>query len=482
VTIMRGTPQHRGRATIIVRAASLVRFARRGSAGVTACLAVLALTHTHVAAAADVSPADIGVTSATIQALVRGVGHSVVQVVVNGYRPGDGGDGIVVARSRTIGSGVAIATGGYVITNAHVVAGAQHIELVLPDVDGDATPIGRTTGRTTRAALIGVAPELDLALLKAEVDLPSVPLAKDGVHQGELVFAFGSPDGLRNSVSMGIVSSVSRQVDPGNSVAYIQTDSAINPGNSGGPLVNAQGELVGLNTFIESRSGGSEGLGFALPVSVVGLAYPQLRDFGHIHRGFLGMSLQTVTRGIREGLQLPDESGLIVSDVAAGGPAAAVGIAAGDVIRAFDDRAIGELSFEQMYRYWYGLAPGARVQITVWRDGDTRSVALQTVLAPHDCERPSMLEGLDDEIVEPLALFAQPVEGSQSGLLVTARIAGPAMGDVDLQSGDIIKSVNRRPVTTVTSLKESIAAVARGHTAVLQIERNGSLTYVEFER
>ena len=244
----------------------------RRSGPLVSCLAVLALAHAHVAAAADLSPADIGVTSATIQALVHGVGHSVVQVVVNGYRPDSGGDGIVVARSRTIGSGVAIADGGYVVTNAHVVSGAQRIELVLPDVDGDTTPVGRATGRTTRASLIGLAPELDLALLKADVNLPPVPLAKDSVRQGELVFAFGSPDGLRNSVSMGIVSSVSRQVDPGNAVAYIQTDSAINPGNSGGPLVNAEGELVGLNTFIESRSGGSEGLGFALPVSVLGLA------------------------------------------------------------------------------------------------------------------------------------------------------------------------------------------------------------------
>lgn len=460
------------------RSATLVRRSRLA----VPCLALMVLTHAHVAAAADATPADIGVTSATIQALVHGVGHSVVQVVVNGYRPGGGGDGIVVARSRTIGSGVAIAEGGYVVTNAHVVSGAQRIELVLPDVDGDVTPVGRATGRTTRASLIGLAPELDLALLKADVNLPPVALAKDSVRQGELVFAFGSPDGLRNSVSMGIVSSVSRQVDPGNAVAYIQTDSAINPGNSGGPLVNTQGELVGLNTFIESRSGGSEGLGFALPVSVLGLAYPQLRDFGHIHRGFLGMSLQTVTRGIREGLQLPDESGLIVSDVAANGPAAAVGIGTGDVIRAMDGHKIDQLSFEQMYRYWYGLPPGERVQITVWRDGETRTVSLQTVLQPHDCERPSTLDDLDDQLVESLSLFGQPLAGNDTGVLVTARIAGPTMGDVDLQSGDVIKTVNRRSVTTLESLKESIAAVERGHTAVLQVERNGSLTYVEFER
>ena len=135
-----------------------------------------------------------------------------------------------------------------------------------------------------------------------------------------------------------------------------------------------------------------------------------------------------------------------------------------------------------MYRYWYGLPPGARVEISVWRDGETRTVSLQTVLAPHDCQRPSTLDDLDDQLVEPLSLFGQPLEGGETGVLVTARIAGPTMGDVDLQSGDVIKAVNRRPVTTLASLKDSIAAVGRGHTAVLQVERNGSLTYVEFER
>ena len=434
-------------------------------------------------AGAGVGPAELGVSSATIQALVHDVGHSVVQVVVNGYRPsGDGGSGIVVARSRTIGSGVAVADGGYVVTNAHVVSGAERIDLVLPDVGGDSTPLGQASGRTARARLIGVAPELDLALLKADVNLPTIPLAGDAVHQGELVFAFGSPDGLRDSVSMGIVSAVARQVDPGNAVAYIQTDSAINPGNSGGPLVNTKGELVGLNTFIESRSGGSEGLGFALPVSVLALAYPQLRDFGHIHRGQLGMSLQAITRGIREGLQLPEGSGLLVSNVPPGGPAATAGVTPGDIVQALDGHPIGALSFEQLYRYWYGLQVGDRVTVTVWHDGAARDATLQSVMAPHDCERPSMLDGLDDEIVEPLALFGQPMEGPDSGVMVAARIAGPAVDAIDLQSGDVIKAVNRTPVTTVASLKDAIAALERGHTAVLQVERDGRLTYVEFER
>jgi serine protease Do len=435
------------------------------------------------AAAADVTPAGIGVTSATIQALVHDVGRSVVQVIVSGYRPTDGdGPGVVVAHARTIGSGVAIADGGYVVTNAHVVSGAERIDLLLPDGDGEGAPMGPAGGKTTHAELIGLAPELDLALLKAKTNLPPVAMAAGGVRQGELVFAFGSPDGLRNSVSMGIVSAVGRQVDPGNAVAYIQTDSAINPGNSGGPLVNASGELVGLNTFIQTRSGGSEGLGFALPVTVLALAYPQLRDYGHIHRGYLGMSLLTITRGLREGLRLNDETGLLVGDVAPGGPAEAAGIESGDVIRSLDGHKVDELSFEQLYRYWYALPPDVQVEVQVSHGAVVRTASLQAVIAPHDCERPSTLDALDDQIVEPLALFGMGIDEGGGGVMVSARIAGPAVGDVDLQSGDVIKAVNRTPVSTVASLRDAIAAVPHGHTAVLKVERNGALTYVEVDR
>src|SRR6185295_7872689 len=132
----------------------------------------------------------------------------------------------------------------------------------------------------------------------------------DAIRQGELVFAFGSPEGLRNSVTMGVVSSVARQPDPDSATIYIQTDAPINPGNSGGPLVNVDGELVGLNTFILSQSGGSQGLGFAIPSSVVASAYPQLRRYGHRHRGLLGFSMQAITPALAAGLGLPRTSGV----------------------------------------------------------------------------------------------------------------------------------------------------------------------------
>ena len=178
--------------------------------------------------------------------------------------------------------------------------------------------LGRQTTRQVDARLVGVSDELDLALLKIDApDVPVLPLADyDRLKQGELVFAFGSPDGLRNSVTMGMVSSVARQVNDDSPLVYVQTDAPINPGNSGGPLVNAAGEVVGINTFIQSASGGSEGLGFALPSALIALAYPQLRDFGHLHRGLIGLTVQTVTPLLASGLHLPADAALIAANVA----------------------------------------------------------------------------------------------------------------------------------------------------------------------
>ena len=180
------------------------------------------------------------------------------------------------------------------------------------------------TGRTVDAKVIGVTTANDLALLKIDTEpsLRPLPLADyDKIRQGELVFAFGSPEGFRNTVTMGIVSAVARQIDADSAAVYVQTDAPINPGSSGGPLVNVDGELVGLNTFIYSASGGSQGLGFAIPSTVVATAYQQLRKFGHVHRAIVGLNVQMITPIIAAGLRLSRSSGLVVSDVEPQGPA-----------------------------------------------------------------------------------------------------------------------------------------------------------------
>ena len=188
------------------------------------------------------------------------------------------------------------------------------------------------------ARIVGVASELDLALLKVDdMKLPALPLATySALRQGETVFAFGSPIGLRNTLTHGLVSSVARQVDPDSPLIYIQTDAPINPGNSGGPLVNIRGEVVGVNTFIVSQSGGSDGLGFAIPSATARTAVRQLKQYGHLRRQEVGMSLQTITPTMANSLVLTRDYGVIVSDVWPGGPAEAAGLKVGDILVTVD--------------------------------------------------------------------------------------------------------------------------------------------------
>jgi serine protease Do len=237
--------------------------------------------------------------------------------------------------------------------------------------------------RIVRAHVVGVAKDIDLALLvldAPDLSLPAVPLADyDAVRQGELVFAFGSPDGMRDSVTMGMVSSVARQADPESPLVYIQTDAAINPGNSGGPLVNIDGELIGINTFIASSSGGSEGLGFALPSTFVSVAYPQLRDFGRLRRANIGMAVETVTRRLAARLDLPVNSGLVVTDVAAHSPADAAGLKPGDVITSIDGQSIGDFTISRMFLFLFTLHDGQHVQIEALR-GSTKVQAVAVAI------------------------------------------------------------------------------------------------------
>jgi serine protease Do len=288
--------------------------------------------------------------NASVEDLTARVSPSVVQVLVTSYGPVDertphGDSGVVIGRQRSIGAGAIIDPDGYIITNAHVVAGARHIQVVLhrdTAATGPVRSLGVEASQIVEARIVGTASDIDLALLKVDVTaLRALPLANyDAIRQGELVFAFGSPEGLRNSVTMGVVSSVARQPDPDSATIYIQTDAPINPGNSGGPLVNVDGELVGLNTFIVSESGGSQGLGFAIPSSIVASAYPQLRKYGHLHRGLLGFSMQAITPALAAGLGLPRASGVMVSDVMPDSAAEMAGLLVKDVVTTVNGRPI----------------------------------------------------------------------------------------------------------------------------------------------
>jgi serine protease Do len=216
------------------------------------------------------------------------VSPAVVQITVTGFGPQDEkSNGVsLIVRQRAIGSGVILDPDGYIMTNAHVVEGARQIRAILPtpvpDSPLDIAPVGKR--QTLDAKLVGEDKEIDLALLKVEGhNFSTLPLGTNrSAHPGQLVIAIGSPEGLQNSVTMGVVSSMWRQADPEQPMVYLQTDAPINRGSSGGPLVDLDGYVVGLNTFILSESGGSEGLGFAIPAAAVKFVYKELRKYGHV--------------------------------------------------------------------------------------------------------------------------------------------------------------------------------------------------------
>src|ERR1700716_1772557 len=231
----------------------------------------------------------------SLEAVVAKVSPAVVQIVVTGYGPlEDQGqhNTAVIVREHAIGSGVIVDPDGYIMTNAHVVEGAQRIRVILPPPPTDSVlePQPVRAGQILEAKLLGTHKASDLALLKVEAsNLPALDLGGETrVRQGELVLAIGSPEGMRDSVTMGVVSSVARQPDPDNAMVYIQTDASMNPGNSGGPLVDVDGNVVGLNTLMLSTGGGSEGLGFAIPEVIVNFDYQNLRKYGHGKRVAIG--------------------------------------------------------------------------------------------------------------------------------------------------------------------------------------------------
>jgi serine protease Do len=432
--------------------------------------------------------------SGSIESLVQRVARSVVQVVVSGYQPVDSGGraDVALGRGRVIGSGMVVEAPGYVLTNAHVVAGAERIQVV---VEGDgAQTLGHQTARVIDAQLVGVSDELDLALLKIDADdIPVLHFANyDQVRQGELVFAFGSPDGLRNSVSMGMVSSVARQVAVDSPLVYVQTDASINPGNSGGPLVDAAGDVVGINTFIQTLSGGSEGLGFALPSALIALAYPQLKEFGHLHRGLIGLTVQSVTPLMAAGLQLPAGAALIAANVASGSPAGQAGLRPGDVIAAIDGTPVANLTLAQLYVRLYGLRGGQAVKIAAQRGSDAVTVSATAIEIPHVCDRQGFLD-VRTALIEPLGILATSRDtfeeapasnddGAAAGVVVSARVETGKRSDVSLERGDVIRAVNGDAVATPAALRDAVERVPLRGAIVLQVERDGRLEYVAFER
>ena len=462
---------------------------------VVALLAVLALTAAASAAMAQSETDALHRWNESADALLRRVAPSVVQITVTGYgtvSEGDRGNaGVVIGRQKAIGSGFVIDATGYILTNAHVVNGAQRVQVALPGSEGDGsvTTALASRVRVVPARIVGVSREIDLALLKVDgVKLIALPVANyRNIRQGETVFAFGSPQGLRNSVTHGIISAVARQTDPDSPMVYIQTDAPINPGNSGGPLVNANGEVVGVNTFILSESGGAEGLGFAIPCGVVHVVYEQLRKYGHLHRPEIGVQLQTISPEMAEGLSLSRNYGVIVSDVLPGGPAEAAGMRIDDIVLTVDGKDAASLPYVAFHML--SRDAGEKVHFEVLR-GSTQ-VGLDVTLKerPHEMDQVSALADPEKNLVPQLGILAVEIDKNIAsmiddlrdpyGLIVAARAAGAA-GEVPLTTGDVIRSFNGQPMTTLERLRAALNALPPGAPIVLQIQREGKLQFVTF--
>jgi len=435
-----------------------------------------------------------------VESLVQGVSQSVVQVLVTSYGPVDDAGrtntDLVIGRQRRMGSGVVIDTGGYIVTNAHVVSNARRVEVVLPGAasqdDGGVHSLSKGRGRTVDAAIVGIAREIDLALLKVdEVGLPALPVADyDALRQGALVFAFGSPEGFRNSVSMGIVSAVARQPDPDSPLVYVQTDAAINRGNSGGPLVNVKGELVGLNTFILSDSGGSQGLGFAIPGALIQMVYPKLREYGHLHRGEIGILLQTITPTLARGLGLAQDWGAMVSDVSPGSPAEAAGLRVQDIVLTMDGAPVD--GFPRVAFHLFTHSAGDKIRFKVRRGADLFTTDVTVAERPHDFDRLSDLVDPDTSLIAKLGVLGVDITEAtadiaaslrnRSGVIVVGHTKSESDGaDAGLQTADTIHGLNGRPVASMEQLRTALDALGGRSPVVLEVERNGQTVFLAFE-
>jgi serine protease Do len=431
--------------------------------------------------------------SGDIQALTRTVGRSVVQISAAGYSlesQSEHGQTSLLQPERSTGSGVILSSDGLIMTNSHVVTGATKLRVRLVGLEQDqgfsANDHQQHRGPLD-AKLIGMDRQTDLALIKIEAhDLPFLTLADSAeVKQGQVVLAFGSPFGLENSVSMGIVSSPARQIDPDNPMIYVQTDAAINPGNSGGPLVDVDGHVIGLNTFILSQSGGSEGLSFAIPSNIIRSVFTQLRKDGHVHRGQIGIRVRSISSELAEGLGLPDDQGVLVEDVLPGGPADQAEMQIGDVIVGFGEHPI--LNVRQFAVNLYRFNVGDVAHITVLRKGQKLSLEIPVTEQKNDPDRfadmitPNNIVpqlGIYGLSVDPRVAEMLPDLRISSGVVVAARGANAEYFGDRPNVGDVIHGVNGALVTSTTDLKEKLSALKPNDPLVLQIERDSVLSYL----
>ena len=381
-----------------------------------------------------------------------------------------------------LGSGAFIRSDGYVVTNNHVIEQADELEVALFD------------GRTLRAEVVGADPFSDIAVLKVEGDgFPSLGFGQSAdLRVGQWVLAFGSPldAELSNTVTAGIVSALGRRQGPG-IANYIQTDAAVNPGNSGGPLVNLAGEVVGINSAIATRTGGFQGISFAIPVDIVRNTVDQIVESGTVERGYLGIGLGAVSPSLARALGVPlgaAQVGTINEDADGRRPAAEAGLQEGDVIVSVDGRELSD--YRELISIISNKRPGEEVNVVYNRDGDTRTATITLGRRPADAmaqgaapgerrEGPSDAEptsmddlGLTLQNVTPTAAQQYRLaEGAEGALVTDVERSSEAYRDADIRPGDIITEVDRRAVDSVAAFEQAYREVRAGDTFLVRVQR-----------
>lgn len=436
--------------------------------------------------------------STQLEGLSSRVSRSVVQIFSSGYTlRSDGETGTsaaLVTRQRATGSGVILSPDGYVLTNAHVVSNARRVRVRL--AVEPLAPTGKPSafqpaGKLLEAKIVGIDRDTDIAVVK--IDGRNFPYLEfgdsDTLRQGQLVMAFGNPLGLENSVSMGVVSSVARQIKPDDSMIYIQTDAPINPGNSGGPLVDAEGRVMGINTFILSQSGGSEGLGFAIPSNLIKNIYTQLHDNGHVHRTQIGVSAQTITPPLATGLHLEQDWGVVLADVVPEGPADAAGLKPGDIVVSVNGKIMRDARQLEMNLFRYPV--GEKINLEVLRGTNKMAYSVKVAAREDDPQRFADMVDPAKNLIPKLGILGIEIDRTIAEMvpdlrkkygIVVAAVAGdsPYSGDA-IKPGDVIYALNTEPISSVDALRSALDALKDTDPAVLQVERDGQLVYLTLE-
>lgn len=384
-------------------------------------------------------------------------------------------------KEQSLGSGVIVTSDGYVVTNNHVIEKADDIRVIFPDK------------RSFRARLIGSDPKTDLAIIK--IDATNLPILtwgdSDSLQVGEFVLAIGNPFGLSNTVTMGIVSAIGRtDVGIADYENFIQTDAAINPGNSGGPLVNMKGELIGINTAIFSKTGGYQGIGFAVPSNMVKGVIDQLIKKGKVVRGWIGVTIQELTPEISQKFGLKSAEGVLITDIAKGGPAHNAGLMRGDIILEFNDKSIKDAS---LLRNMVAQSEiNKPIKLKIFRQGQEMTITLIVKELPSEGIQmlPSSatgdnfsidshpLSGITVMDINPTIAKQLGIQGDEKGVVIVKIQQGSLVEESGIKKGDVIQEIDRQRINNLNDFNKATSRLRPDSSVLLFINRGGKKYYV----